>query len=72
MLSKEGLREGRPRIPSLRGAIMKTYLSPWFKIFGRSRPNQDLLYIDGFAGPGHYVNSSRVFLWPHSLLRERR
>jgi three-Cys-motif partner protein len=36
--------------------ILKGYLVAWFQIFGRSRPNQDLLYVDGFAGPGEYAN----------------
>ena len=37
-------------------AILKNYLFAWFQIFGRSRAGQSLLYIDGFAGPGHYTN----------------
>jgi len=36
--------------------ILKAYLVAWFQILGRSRRNQDLLYIDGFAGPGEYTN----------------
>jgi len=38
-------------------AILQTYLSRWFEIFGRTRPGQNLWYIDGFAGPGEYTNS---------------
>jgi len=37
-------------------AILKRYLLAWFQIFGRTRTGQDLLYVDGFAGPGHYAN----------------
>lgn len=38
-------------------SILQTYLSRWFEIFGRTRPRQNLWYIDGFAGPGEYTNS---------------
>jgi len=38
-------------------SILQTYLSRWFEILGRSRPRQNLWYIDGFAGPGEYTNS---------------
>jgi three-Cys-motif partner protein len=37
-------------------AILEAYLLPWFQIFGRSRQGRDLLYVDGFSGPGEYVN----------------
>jgi three-Cys-motif partner protein len=37
--------------------ILKTYLHAWFQIMGRSQPGKDLLYIDGFAGPGSYTNA---------------
>lgn len=37
--------------------ILRTYLNAWFSIFGRIMRKQDLLYIDGFAGPGEYTNS---------------
>ena len=33
-------------------AILEKYLSAWIPILAKSRP--DLLYIDGFAGPGEY------------------
>lgn len=36
--------------------ILKAYLVAWFQILGRSRRKQDLLYVDGFAGPGEYTN----------------
>jgi three-Cys-motif partner protein len=36
--------------------ILKGYLFAWFQILGPSRRGQDLLYIDGFAGPGAYSN----------------
>lgn len=38
-------------------SILQAYLSRWFGIFGRSRPRQNLWYIDGFSGPGEYTNS---------------
>ncbi len=37
--------------------ILKTYLHAWFQIMGRSQRSKDLLYIDGFAGPGSYTNA---------------
>src|ERR1041385_6708470 len=36
--------------------ILRAYLVAWFQILGRSRPGQELLYVDGFAGPGEYSN----------------
>ncbi len=36
--------------------ILRTYLTAWFAILGRTKKKQDLLYIDGFAGPGEYLN----------------
>lgn len=36
--------------------ILERYLQAWFPIFGRDRRGFDLLYIDGFAGPGRYTN----------------
>lgn len=36
--------------------ILKSYLVAWFQIVGRSKRGQDLLYVDGFAGPGEYTN----------------
>jgi three-Cys-motif partner protein len=36
--------------------ILKAYLVAWFQILGRSKRNQNLLYVDGFAGPGEYTN----------------
>lgn len=37
-------------------AILKNYLHAWFRILGKTRRNQTLLYVDGFAGPGYYKN----------------
>ncbi|MGC8540714.1 MAG: three-Cys-motif partner protein TcmP [Phycisphaerae bacterium] len=37
-------------------ALLQSYLERWFQILGVSRPSQNLLYIDGFAGPGEYTN----------------
>ena len=38
--------------------ILKTYLEAWVAIFSRSRWNaaEELLFVDGFAGPGEYTN----------------
>lgn len=38
--------------------MLRAYLVAWFQILGRSRRGQDLLYVDGFAGPGEYINHS--------------
>lgn len=37
-------------------AILERYLQAWFPIFGRVKGRFDLLYVDGFAGPGAYTN----------------
>ena len=37
-------------------AILKGYLKAWFRILGARRPGELILYVDGFAGPGHYRN----------------
>jgi three-Cys-motif partner protein len=37
-------------------AILKGYLNAWFRVLGKSRKNQVIFYIDGFAGPGRYRN----------------
>ena len=37
-------------------AILEGYLQAWFPILGRRSLGQELLYIDGFAGPGRYTN----------------
>ena len=39
-------------------AILKNYLHVWFRILGKTRRAQTLLYVDGFAGPGYYKNHS--------------
>jgi three-Cys-motif partner protein len=39
--------------------ILENYLNAWFQILGRSRSHQDLIYVDGFAGPGKYLNYPR-------------
>lgn len=36
--------------------MLQAYLVVWFQIFGRTRAKQELLYVDGFAGPGEYQN----------------
>jgi three-Cys-motif partner protein len=38
--------------------MLRAYLVAWFQILGRSRRGQELLYVDGFAGPGEYSNYS--------------
>lgn len=40
-------------------AILKGYLLAWFQIMGRAKRKQKVLYVDGFAGPGEYTNSSQ-------------
>ena len=37
--------------------ILQGYLDAYFPILGRGKPGRDILYIDGFAGPGEYANS---------------
>lgn len=37
-------------------AILEAYLVAYFQILGRTRPNQKLLCVDGFAGPNQYTN----------------
>jgi len=39
-------------------AILKGYLNAWFRILGKTRKGQTILYVDGFAGPGYYTNHS--------------
>ncbi len=36
--------------------ILQSYFYVWVEIFGRSWRGQNLLYVDGFAGPGKYKN----------------
>lgn len=36
--------------------ILEAYLVAYFQILGRTRPNQNLLCVDGFAGPNQYTN----------------
>lgn len=36
--------------------ILKSYLNAWFRIMGLTKQKQEILYIDGFAGPGKYKN----------------
>lgn len=40
-------------------SILEDYLLAWFQILGRTKRGQDLLYIDGFSGPGEYGNNSK-------------
>ena len=35
--------------------ILKTYLEAWAAILGRSHLGPELLFVDGFAGPGQYL-----------------
>lgn len=39
--------------------ILEAYLQAWFQIMGRSMVGADILYIDGFAGPGEYSNFAK-------------
>ncbi|GAB4485164.1 MAG: three-Cys-motif partner protein TcmP [Thermodesulfovibrionales bacterium] len=36
--------------------ILEAYLQVWFQIMGRTMAKQDIVYVDGFAGPGEYTN----------------
>lgn len=36
--------------------ILRSYLNAWFRILGQRMKNQTILYVDGFAGPGRYIN----------------
>lgn len=36
--------------------LLQAYLKAWLSILGIRRRGQQLLYIDGFAGPGEYTN----------------
>ena len=40
-------------------AILEDYLIRWFQILGSTKAGQDLVYVDGFAGPGEYTNYSK-------------
>jgi three-Cys-motif partner protein len=35
--------------------ILRGYLNAWFPILGSSTPKLPMFYVDGFAGPGRYV-----------------
>lgn len=37
-------------------ALLSAYLKAWFSILGTKRAGQEILYVDGFAGPGEYSN----------------
>ncbi len=37
-------------------SILKSYLKAWFPMMGRRQNNRQILYVDGFAGPGEYTN----------------
>ncbi|MEX0643614.1 MAG: three-Cys-motif partner protein TcmP [Pirellulales bacterium] len=36
--------------------LLREYLYLWFRILGTRCPGKDLLYVDGFSGPGEYTN----------------
>ncbi len=36
--------------------ILENYLVPYFQILGRTNPGEEIIYVDGFAGPGKYEN----------------
>jgi three-Cys-motif partner protein len=38
--------------------LLGYYLDAWFRILGLTMRNQTILYVDGFAGPGTYINHS--------------
>jgi three-Cys-motif partner protein len=39
--------------------IIRRYLYLWFTIVGSNPKNRQLVYIDGFAGPGRYTNTEK-------------
>jgi three-Cys-motif partner protein len=39
--------------------IIGRYLDVWFMILGSNPENRQLVYIDGFAGPGRYTNTKK-------------
>src|SRR5262245_4795687 len=47
--------------------ILAAYLTPYFRIVGKT--NKDLLYIDGFAGPGAYTKADTGEVFDGSPLR---
>jgi len=47
--------------------ILAAYLSPYFQIVGKT--NKNLLYIDGFAGPGTYTKADSGEVFDGSPLR---
>ncbi|MEQ1813315.1 MAG: three-Cys-motif partner protein TcmP [Candidatus Nitrotoga sp.] len=53
---KNDLWEAKPHTLA-KISILRTYLSSWFGIIG-SKFRHDLWYVDGFAGPGEYTNST--------------
>ena len=38
-------------------AMLRAYLDAYFPILGTSKFGRDILYVDGFAGPGEYTNA---------------
>lgn len=38
-------------------AMLRAYLDAYFPILGTSKLGRDILYVDGFAGPGEYTNA---------------
>jgi three-Cys-motif partner protein len=36
--------------------LLRAYLKAWLSILGISRRGEQILYVDGFAGPGEYTN----------------
>ena len=45
-----------PRHTIAKIKLLREYLHRWFSILGRKCHGQDLLYVDGFSGPGEYTN----------------
>ena len=54
--------------------ILKTYLEAWVAILGNSSFGTELLFVDGFAGPGVYSNGERgsPIVALHSILDHSR
>jgi three-Cys-motif partner protein len=49
------LWEAEPHTVAKHG-ILKSYFDAWTAILSRSTRSSELLFVDGFAGPGEYTN----------------
>jgi len=56
MSSKKGTLWEAPPHTLAKVEMLRSYLRVWFVILGRTSGRRELWYIDGFAGPGEYLN----------------